>query len=310
VAVIAAQPRQHTLENDTMDGRILVPLDGSPIAEYVLPWVRVLARGLDLPVELLACLSGAVDASAETGRLLHLAQLYLAEAAAPLEKAGLKVTVKVAEGEAAAEIAAEAERLPGTLLVMSTHGRSGLKRMALGSVADRVLRAVSCPVLVIRPEGEQAPADAKLEVLLVALDESELAERALPPARKLAAALGLKLLLVEALPSEVEYYLQVEAFAGAARDIAEAAEGKSLDYLQALAESLRKDGADPVEARVLHGTPYATLVEAAATIPGSLVVMTTHGRSGVGRWIMGSVADRVIRYSTRAVLIVPCPQAR
>lgn len=292
-----------------MDGRILVPLDGSPIAEYVLPWARVLARGLDLPVELLACLGGAVDASAETGKLLHLAQSYLAEAAAPLEQAGVKVTVKVAEGEAAAEIAAEAERLPGTLLVMSTHGRSGLKRMALGSVADRVLREVSCPVLVIRPEDEQAPADARLDVLLVALDESDLAEQAVPYARKLAAALRLKLLLVEALPSEVEYYLQVEAFAGAARDMAEAAAGKSQDYLQNLAGRLRSDGADPVEARVLHGTPHSTLVEAAAAIPGSLIVMTTHGRSGVGRWIMGSVADRVIRSSTRPVLIVPSPKA-
>lgn len=290
--------------------RLLVPLDGSSLAEHVLPYAELLARSLKTPVQLFACLTPTALARDETGERLRLAQAYLDQTAAPLERAGLKVSVRVAEGEAAAEIADEADGQAGTLLVMSTHGRSGLQRMALGSVADRVLRATASPILVIRPEREGAPSEARLDVAVVALDESELAEQALPHAERLATALDLKLLVVEVLSPETEYYLQVEAFAGAARDIAEAMEGQSEEYLQGVVERLRKSGLRSAEARVIHGAPSQSIVDAVHDLPGSMVIMTTHGRSGMGRWIMGSVADRVIRHAARPVLVVRAASTR
>jgi nucleotide-binding universal stress UspA family protein len=290
--------------------RILVPLDGSSLAEHVLPYARLLAGALKTPVHLLACLAQTAIARGETVEMLRLAQGYLDQAAASLEGGGLQVSVSVVEGEPAAEIASEADRQAGTLLVMSTHGRSGLQRMALGSVADRVLRATASPMLVVRPQSEEAPSEVRLEVAVVPLDESELAEQALPHAERLAGALDLKLLVVEALPSEMEYYMQAEAFAGAARDIAEAAEGASEEYLEGVAARLHKAGLHSVEWRVIHGTAGRSIVNAVQELPDSMVIMTTHGRSGMGRWILGSVADQVIRHSARPVLVVRAAWAR
>lgn len=287
-----------------MDRRVLVPLDGSPLAEHVLPYARVLAAGLKAPVHLLACLSQTMNVRGEHGELLRLAQDYLARCAEPFEQAGLRVVTSVAQGEPAAEIAAEADREAGTLLVMSTHGRSGLERAALGSVTDRVLHATASPTLVIRPDGNETPGEPLLRKALVALDESELAEEAIPHAESLAVALGLDLEVVEVLSADTEYYLKAEAFAGAARDLAEDTEGKSRDYLSRVAARLRSAGAAQVETSVLHGPPAASLITAAQSTPGSMVILTTHGRSGVGRWLLGSVTDRVIRHSSRPVLVI------
>ena len=284
--------------------QILVPLDGSPLAEQALPYARLFARVESAPVHLLACLPkhGPRNDARELHRLAHT---YLEQTAAELARDGLEVQITVTDGAAASEIANAADALADTLLVMSTHGRSGLRRMTLGSVTDRVLRLVASPMLVVRPQGEEPAKDARIASALIALDESRFAEAALPHAQHLAAALGLEtLLLLEVLDAQTEYYLHSEAFAGAARDLAEAIEGQGEEYLATVAESLRKAGTRGVATRIIHGTPAPAIVDALEQLADGIVIMTSHGRSGFGRWILGSVAERVVRESSRPVLIV------
>jgi len=140
-----------------MYSRILLPLDGSKTAEKVLPFARLLARTLKLPVQLLE----VVDISAATAHIVTDKARYLDAIIAEGERAsrehlaevavtfaGLHVTCKVERGRPAESIIENAEADAGTLITMATHGRSGINRWMMGSVAEKVVRLAPCPVLV------------------------------------------------------------------------------------------------------------------------------------------------------------------
>ena len=206
---------------------ILVPLDGSALAEQILPSVRLLATMLKANVHLLRVISdeqsdqivtemnartfptlGPLTVQLQRERrawdfLMQRAENYLAGPATLLREAGIAVETEVRPGRAAEQIIAVAASEQATLIAMATHGYSGLRRWRLGSVTDKVVHAATTPVLVVRGAAETPAAAPTLRHILVPLDGSDLARQVLPFAVDLActAAADVTLLhVVDALP--------------------------------------------------------------------------------------------------------------
>jgi nucleotide-binding universal stress UspA family protein len=291
-----------------MYNRILVPLDGSQLAEQVLPYVKLLAKETKCHMELLQVIEyspAPTHPRQVRANLTGEAQKYLKKAAASLKSSGLTVSSLVHHGDPASDIIAEAESEPETLIAMATHGQSGLARWMLGSVTDKVLHAATNPLLVVRAHEQEATTTGEmLENVIVPLDESLLAEQALPHAVHLARTMGLRVILLRVTPDAGDYYRNMEYVPGNFEDFAQFADGQAMEYLHKVGRKLRDQGFPLVEERLLHGHPAATIVDLARETPHCLVAMTTHGRSGVGRWLLGSVADRVVRHSAGPVLMV------
>lgn len=299
--------------------RILVPLDGSELAEQVLPYVRVLGKSLQTRVELVRVFEPVSPSLADPAHGLYLDRIiasvrtqvqdYLESVAVSLRKDGLTVSTVVHEGNPAVAIVQEAETIPNTLVAICTHGRSGITRWVMGSTTDKVLHATTHPLLMVRVR-DQAESEllAKLNSILVPLDGSTIAEQALPHAVSLATALGLNVILLRVTLSPEDYPLPASDFAGyplaRIEGLIERGDAEAREYLEALCGTLREQGVASVEGRVVHGHPGATIIDMARQIQDCLVVMTTHGVSGLDRWIRGSVANRVVRHSVDPVLII------
>ncbi len=286
--------------------RILVPLDGSLLAEMVLPLVRTVAQSFKSSVELLTVIAPGSLYDRRTGKE-HIFHEDLARVAKTFQDAGIKATYNVVEGDPAERIIAAADAEPDTLIAMSTHGRSGLQRLVLGSVMDRVAHHALSSMLIVSPQAQGAayPLD-RLATAVVPLDGSPLAEQALPVARQLAAALSLHLTLVRAVPLPVVYAdLQYAAAMGNYyEESIDASRDEALAYLERTATAQRQAGIANVATIASIGVPATVIVDTANALPAGITVMTSRGRSGAGRWLLGSVADRVIRTSDRPVLLV------
>ena len=281
--------------------RILVPLDGSVTAEAILPYATSLARATDASLLLLRIVTpGEVSQSlfwkttipAELRRAwaeeaLTRANVYLASMAERLCALGLHVTFDVQPAEdAAAAIVARAEQEPEVrLIAMTTHGHGGALRWAFGSIAAKVLRATPTPLLVVRSSGVEHPAvtEVPYRTICVPLDGSPLTEQALATVRPIAARIGATLLLVCVVTGD---------------GIIEAR-----DYLEGVAERLRTDRLD-VQTYVVEGIPADQIVYVAQTGHADLIVMATHGRTGLRRIWLGSVASKVVHRSELPVLLV------
>jgi nucleotide-binding universal stress UspA family protein len=196
---------------------------------------------------------------------------------------------------------------------MTTHGRSGIGRWLLGSVTDKVLRATTHPLLMVRAYDRENPPEAVgLQTIIVPLDGSSLAERVLPHAVSLARALKLRVLLVRATPSLGEYHRRVEHYPSDSsstisrmyEEFSREEDARAMQYLHQVKEKLNRQRIFSVEEKLLKGQAAEAIVELARETPHSLVAMTTHGRSGIGRWLLGSIADRVVRHSRDLVLVV------
>jgi nucleotide-binding universal stress UspA family protein len=280
---------------------ILVPLDGSALAEHALPYAVHLAWAAGGRLVLIRAAQAAARDDAEAA---------LAATAGRLVAAGLPVESQVRVGEAGAVIL-EAARTGGAgLIVMATHGRSGLGRWLYGSVADRVLRHADRPVLLVPAACERRWPPARPpgppRRLLVPLDGSGLAEEALGPAGALADALGAGLLLAQAVPFPVVSYGSNQEDAP---DVggSDAEVGAAREYLEDVATPLRAAGRD-VEVRVEAGMVVPTLARLERERDVEGIAMATHGRSGLARVVLGSVATGVLQLAHVPVLTVrPAP---
>jgi nucleotide-binding universal stress UspA family protein len=289
--------------------RILVPLDGSLLAEQVLPYVKLLAKRIKCHTELLQVIQDSpapTHPRQVTANLSDEAQRYLKKAAASLKSSGLTVSSLVHHGDPASDIVAEAESKPGTLLMMTPRGSSGFaSRWMLASITDKVLHVTTNPLLVVRVEElEAATIEAILENVIVPLDESPLAEQVLPHAVYLATTMGLRIILLRVTPAAEDFNRYIGYVPGNFEDFTRFIDARGMEYLHKVGQKLREQGLTLVEERLLHGHPAEAIVDLARETPHSLVAMTTHGRSGVGRWQISSVADRVVRHSASSVLVV------
>ncbi len=275
--------------------RILVPLDGSLLAERVLPYARVLAKGFGARIELVNVFSPAPDRLSDHlhGRYTHQIDAnlraqssdYLRRVTASVGCTGLEVSCTVEAGDPDSWIVAEAEKEPDTLIAMSTHGRLGAARLMLGSVTDKVLHSTSAPVLVLRPgDGETPFPEAEVKHVIVPLDGSPLAEQVLPHVVSLAKALGLAVTL-----------LRVTTFHQ---------NGPLVNYLGKIREKLGRAGLPSVASRTIGDHPAEAIVTVARETPQSMVAMTTHGRSGIRRLMLGSVTDHVVLRCGEPVLVI------
>jgi nucleotide-binding universal stress UspA family protein len=233
------------------------------------------------------------------------AREYLENVAIPFREQGLSVLAKVREGAAADCIVEEGSGEPGMIIVMSTHGRSGIARWAFGSVTDKVLQTTTNPLLLVRSSDKPvSDSEIALKSIIVPLDGSELAEQVLPYVTYLAKALDLNVILLRVTPSAGEYYRLMDFPPPPDDDLPEQMDAEALAYLEDQGKKIRDKGISRVETHLSHGPPAIAVADFAKETTNSLVAMTTHGRSGIGRWLLGSVADRVVRNCGDPVLLI------
>lgn len=300
---------------------LLVPLDGSRLAESALPPALALARRLGARLTLFHAVERGAAATVHGER--HLtdpteAEVYLRTVAARCTAAGVQADPVVHRdgAEVAHDIAEGAARAGADLIVLCTHGRSGLRGLLSGRVAQRVLQSGTVPVFLVRPAaaapGEVGEAGEAFVCrrLLVPLDGSETAEAALVPAAALARAFGADLVLAWVVPTvatvaddRAPATLLMPTAAAALLD-AEAAQAAG--YLDRLSAGLRQSGL-PVAAAVERGEVVRVLLDLATQRAIDLIVIATHGRSGVAAVWAGSVASRMLAHSTPPVLLVRIP---
>jgi nucleotide-binding universal stress UspA family protein len=263
--------------------RILVPLDGSTLAEAVLPIVERLARDHDAEVVLLEVLEGQPTREAELEAERQV-RGYLERTVDCLRGHGLgRVHARVWYGEAEQAIANAATREQADLVAMSTHGRSGLDWLRFGSVAEGVVRRAPIPVLLVR--GVAAWGRGGINRILVPLDGSEASEAVLPIVSSLAGPFDFAVQLLHV----VEAALPLPGWEAEA-------------YVARVAALLQARGLR-VDVTVRAGLPAEVIPAVAAETKSGLVAMSTHGRSGLGRLFLGSVAERVLRSVSVPVLL-------
>jgi nucleotide-binding universal stress UspA family protein len=292
---------------------ILVPLDGSVFSEQALPVALRIAARTDARIELLHAYEHPLtsvyggrasvrDPRTEAERrALH--EAYLPALAERLRSSTpTQVDFRMPEGQTVRRIVEAADQPDVDLVVMTTHGRTGLSRMWLGSVADAVVRGSSKPVLLVRPptSAHAAPV-AEFARVLVPLDGSLVAEEALNEAVAIAGIDAEYQVLQVVPPFEPPAVSELGIAAAVGRPDGEDRASTYLDYVTADAASRGIRASH----RVVSGRQIARAILTAAAEWGSdLVAMTTHGRKGVGRILLGSVAEKVVHSAHIPVLVV------
>lgn len=259
--------------------KVLVPLDGSRTSEEALgPVLELLKQAEHGNIVLLHAVTPAeyfsMPASQVVQRERRRSAAYL-QALAERIANGTGVQERVVTGEASREIVAEARRCHADLIAMSSHGRSGIREWAFGSVAERVLRTTHVPVLVIRGNGSKPSAIRKI---LIALDGSEEALEVVRPAAELAAALGAEVLLVHA--------------------------GKSFPAAFTKARTILEELKVPFASKLVGGDAAAAILRTLQEEQADVLALTTAGRSKRDHLFFGSVAEEILRKCTRPLLVV------
>jgi nucleotide-binding universal stress UspA family protein len=285
--------------------RILVPLDGSPTAEAILPHVcRLAPPGAEVllarVVEITPAFEG-LDLTAIHERDRAEAHRYIHERVRDLEAKGIRGRGVVREGATVATLARLAEHEGAGLIALSTHGRTGLSRWIFGSVTQELVRSSPIPILVVRPaEGAADAAGAPPGRILVPLDGSARSSAAVPYAEALARRFEAEIVLLSV--RELSVPTVGAAYAEALEPGRRHEEGEEAS--EVAAQDLARKG---VRARALvwEGDPAARILDAGRASSVDLIVMATHGRSGLARWTLGSVTETVLRAATVPVLVVP-----
>ena len=292
--------------------RMLIPLDESKVAEQVLPYARCFAKALAIPVELLEVIDLEtlhLVANPERGRYLdtlvdektQTSKSYLNALARSFQ--GVDVNCSVENGKAAEVIIEKAAADKDTLIVMATHGRSGVQRWLLGSVAEKVLHGASNHLLLVRARDEgQIIGETVLKTVVVPLDGSALAEQVLPRIVDLAKEMNIKVVFMRAyaLPPAVtadEYGTYME-------ELVKHLESEALEYLAEKVKEAKAMGLENVEPVACFGYGAEEIIKLGRQTPDNFIAMCTHGRSGVKYWVLGSVTERVVQHSGDPVLII------
>jgi len=298
--------------------KMLIPLDGSELAEIVLSYATELAGRLDLEVSLLhVCELSNSDSQFMCRSYIERAAEKIRDGSREVQSlTGLSPGIKEVEssgkvvtGHPAEEIINFAKDENIDFILMSTHGRSGVKRWVMGSVADKVLRASPVPIWLVRAAiPEKIIRDEwHNRTLLVPLDGSEMAESVLPHVESLARQRGadkmqIKLIRVAEDPFVTADYPFKDWEEHVKRTKEHFKKGAET-YLEKTQQRLIESGFK-VDFKVLQGDPANEIINYAHENLPNLVIMATHGRSGIGRWEYGSVADKVLHGVSSPVFMV------
>ncbi|MGN6733554.1 MAG: universal stress protein [Candidatus Binatia bacterium] len=290
--------------------RILVPLDGSNNAERALPYARALARTLEIPVTLITVIETAADFFPKKLRDLDTliqesmkgSEEYLEKVSRTFAEASVQYTVEKGKAEEAIIINAAADN--GTLITMVSHGRSGVGRWLLGSVAEKVVHGANNAVLVVRAnqemtsEGEAAP-----NSIIVPLDGSNQAESVLLYVVELARAFHAKVTLLRAY-SLKQIIFSFEQYHPDLDGLKDALRWEAKTYLDEKVAELNSRGLVDVFCSATEGDAPETIIEMGKGAPRTLIAMSTHGGSMIKHWVLGSVAEKVLRHANNAVLVI------
>lgn len=296
---------------------ILVPLDGSAFAEQALPLAVEIAKRTNAILQLalvhhpVPALAMAVEVPEIESTLDHdnreREERYVGDIARRLHADhDIPVSGLVLDGVVADAICQHADVTGVDLVVSTTHGRGQLSRMWLGSVADQLMRHLTVPMLLIRPQETPSAREAQpITRIMVALDGSPFAEQALEFACSFARIFGATLDLVFVIEppppiADPSGLMVIPPMLDAEKNLRR----NAVDYLDRVARKLRTDGL-AVECEAVDGASAAnTILEQAVRHGAGMIAIATHGAGGLERLVVGSVADKVIRGATAPVLVV------
>jgi len=302
-----------------MFNHILVPLDGSKLAEAAIPVAASLAQALRAPVTLLHLIEK--DPPQEVHKDRHItradeASAYLQQVA----KDGFPASVKVdwhvhtaAVKDVADSIVEHAmTEFQPDLIVMCTHGRSGVRELLYGSIAQQVVAQGMTPLLLIKPRTE-APAIFKLEKILVPLDSGPVHDASLPVTQELASAYKSNIHLITVIPT----FSTVAGEKAVASSLLPATTSALLDInvenaaedLQEHLEDLKQAGLQ-VTAEVARGDPTTEIMNISKRLNVDLIVLTTHRKAGTAAFWARSVAPNIARRTRVPLLLIPLPEKK
>ncbi|MDD4984289.1 MAG: universal stress protein [Dehalococcoidales bacterium] len=288
--------------------RILVPLDGSKTAEVVMPYATAIATIYGSRITLVSVSESAADAS-------NIYETYLNSVAKKLRHQlkewgtgeQYEVQTKVLVGNPALEIVGFASKEKISIIVMASRGSSGEGPWLLGHIAAKILRTTDRPVLLIRTSASDTALEQKklIRKILVPLDGSKAGESALCYAERLAKIMSAEIVLIEvfepmgSIGSSGIYYT--------VRDD-EAVRRTLISYLDTIAQPIKEQGIN-VSSVVDFGNPASQIMKYAEENSVDLITISSHGRSGVGRWVFGNVTDKILHTGDVAVLVVRTSEA-
>lgn len=278
---------------------ILVPLDGSELAEHALACAEGIAGASSARLILMRVVPfDIIQPPEDDFAMVDESRAYLTRIASGLTARGRAVTTVTKWGRPDSCILDELETQGADLLVIGTHGRSAPGRWLYGSVADAVLRASPVPTIMVPPA---ATLPGRCERILVPLDGSTLAEAALPPVVEMAKAFGAELVLLEVVPRPAYAFHDEGGMLAAFDPDKEVAESEC--YLAGVARGLQEAGVY-ARTRVEVAKPEVSIAEVAAQEKAGVIAMATHGRSGLARLVLGSVATGTLQRTSVPLLLV------
>jgi nucleotide-binding universal stress UspA family protein len=291
-----------------MSGRpVLIPLDGSELAEGAIAYARSIARATDAELVFFTAFRQVEIAASEQRRLFE--EDGRARFTSYLEdvrqhEAHPSSQIAVAFGRPADEIVQTSQKMNVAMVVMASHGRSGVGRWAYGSTTWSVVHQTEIPVMIVN-HAALLPIDAEVTFkhVLVPLDGSPMAEAALPLASELAHAFGARASVAQVVHPSVEAYPSTMPPVRYVDDLDEKYTLKARDYLESRGHSFapRTD----VAQHVLYGSTADELMKLVESAGVDLVIMTTHARSSLARAMIGSVAERMLHAPVPVVLVPP-----
>jgi nucleotide-binding universal stress UspA family protein len=291
---------------------ILVALDGSAFGEQALPLALELARRAGANLQLVHVHDPGADRLltyyALDPRVKEEERAYLEAVVRRLTaQADVPVDPILLSGPVAETLQEYARATGADLVVMTTHGRGPLSRFWLGSVADRLVRSLPLPLLLVRPQEPLAPleAPASLRRILILLDGSDLAEQILDPALALGNLMQAEYTLLRVIKPVPVYGLDLTGYAPGALDqsILKQIQEGAQTYLDGVAERLRARSLKVCTRVTVYPQAAAAILDEARAGDSQLIALTTHGRGGLRRLLLGSVADKVVRQATIPVLV-------
>lgn len=280
--------------------KILVPLDGSDLAELALPYARELASAFNSELILLY-----VGESSEQ-EYLHMHQLYLEKVAVQMKKLVKKVSPLVVSGKPAGEIVKYTEKNDIRLIVMASHGSSGIIPWATGGIASKVIDAIGVPLLLIKETKVRRKTKEKhlISRILLPLDGSEAGEAAITRAKELKSRLEAEVILLEVVPAGrhirtiggIDHILypepELETFKAEAKE-----------YLDRVYKRMQR-GKGELKVEIRSGEVAKEILNYARKKKASLIAISSHGHSGMTKWVFGSTAQKIIEDSPIPVLVV------
>lgn len=315
---------------------ILVPLDGAEISAAILPVVASLARPIHASVHLFATIDlqkreipshyytsdgdtspdqqtappasaplNPSDVQASTAEVTHRverARAFLGGLAARLQVLGIESSYEARVGDPMTDIVDLARRKRFGLIALSPHSRYAIGR-GLGSVTDRVLHSSPIPILVAPPSSAPPPTASTftIQTVIATLDGSRAAEAALEPASQIAEACDAQLLLLRAIGGRAREAAWEEGAERVGRDIDSDFRGAAMRYMTDASERIGV----PCSTMIGSDDEVTEILGAADSLPSSMIVMASQGQSGLTKWRLGSITDRIIRQTTRPVIVVP-----